>query len=242
MSEQTDSQTKDTSPIRETGSDNSDPPQNTGSRSCLSQASRGIMWTTEVTLVVLLLLLTVVALLQITDTTTNEQAEFRSTDELQQLADATIELLQPQTTATDLLLHYNTTAGKFINASTTIDGSPRYLRFSDQPGHPSASVFQYLDSQPVNYQLTVEYSDITTPQPVEFPIVYQGAPSQDRVSTSTTTILEKSDSPKGSSCTLRGIANGSCTGESYLIGPNRPLPSEGDRYNIVTITLTLWKP
>jgi type II secretory pathway pseudopilin PulG len=199
------------------------------------------VWTVEILLTILLLIAAAVALIQITGVSQDQQQLTAQESQLQQLSRDVSGYLEVNETGKRGILYYNTTTEQFINTESDAAGVPHYVNFESSPNHPFAGIFSSLNSRPVNYQLTLAYTNETTGTRERFPLVYQGAPRGTPVTTSTTVVLNGTDQPHGTDCTLRELsqnADPECQDESYLIPP---LTTAGDRYNVVTVRLTVWQ-
>lgn len=205
------------------------------------ESTRGIVWTIEILLTVLLLLAAVVALIQVTGVTQDQQQVTAQEEQLQQLATDVTTHMESNETARRAVLYYNTTADSFIQTESDAAGVNHYTTLDGDPDHPLHDLFQTLNNRPVNYQLTLVYTNQTTGSTERFPLVYQGVPQETSVTTSSQLILREGDVPAATAqnCTLEQLANNTtCSGESYLIPQTT---TTTDRYNVVTLRLTLWQ-
>lgn len=209
-----------------------------GSR--LWRDSRGVQWTLEAFLAVLLLISALVIVAQAVPVGTQQAEAELARAQLQQAGDDVLGLAEANGNLTAAVLYWNTTAGSFVNTQTDVGGAPHYVSFDGEEAHPLAVLLaETLGERPIAYNLQITYETAlgTTEQR---PLVYQGPPGGDSVTTSATVLLSGDDEPHASAgdCTLAELSVSNCDGEAFYAPDIDPTST---RYNTVQIQLELWR-
>jgi hypothetical protein len=202
----------------------------------LRSDTRGVQWTLEAFLAVLLLLSAVVAVAAVVPTGTQQATAELTQERLQAAGADVLTLAQQEGRLEAALLHYDTAEGSFVGTDVSIDGIDRYSTFEGSE-HPLAPLFgATLAEQRISYNVDLVYDAGGTTE--RRPLVSQGPPGTESVTTTATVGLSDEDRPArvGRCKTLGELGN--CPGERFYAPDANP---GGTGYNLVTVELELWR-
>lgn len=202
---------------------------------------RGVQWTLEAFLAVLLLLSALVVVASVLPVGTQQAEADLAQTQLRQAGDDVLRLAGAEGRLRAAVLYWNTTTGEFLDTQSTLGPDPHYVTFDNGSGHPLAELLvNTVDEHQISYNIYIEY-ETAVGVTERRPLVYQGPPGGDSVTTSETVLLFGDDEPRASAgnCTLARIDNSSACGAESFYAPDAAPGS--DRYNVVQVQLELWR-
>ena len=209
----------------------------------LRRDSRGVQWTLEAFLAVLLMLSALVVVASVLPAETQQAGAGPAQTQLQQAGEDVLGLAEAEGNLTAALLYWNTSETAFVGTQTDLGGAPHYVSFDGGGSHPLAALLaDTLGERPVAYNIHIEYQTGrgTAGVTERRPVVYQGPPGGDSVTTSVTALLFDDDVPAESSgnCTLAELDSSNCGSETFYAPDVDPT---SNRYNTVQVQVELWR-
>lgn len=213
---------------------------------------RGIQWTLEAFLAVLVLFATLTFTASTIQTTEDQRSERFAEVQLSQEATDLLDLASASGSSPNDLkgtaLYWDGNANSWKGADYDNPSSTYYTSLRDttnSPDHPMLPIITDLDLNQENiaYNINVIYENSTGDLKTQR-VVYQGRPSGNAISESSTVFLYDDDEVIGTDPGTCGASSGYPTLEQVNNNCDIFMPdadSDGNRYNTVRIEITLWR-